>query len=67
MIAPAVDAVYQSIKASNVLVDADTVAKPAPHIEVPVVVGAIGKSLIIATTAVRCFDIHPVAVVLAPT
>ena len=67
MIEPAVEAVYQSITAPLVIVEADTVANPAPQIEAPIVVGAAGKLLITATTAVRCLDIQPVAVVLAPT
>ena len=49
---PAVVAEYQSIVPSIAVVDADTVALPAPQIEVPVVVGADGNELILANTAV---------------
>jgi len=55
---PPVVAEYQSIVPDAAVVEALTVALPAPQIAVPVVVGAEGTVLILANTAVLA-EKHP--------
>ena len=57
---PEVAAEYQSIVPSVTFGEADTVALPAPQMDVPVVVGAAGTALILAKTAVLAEKQPPV-------
>jgi hypothetical protein len=63
---PEVAAEYQSMVPSVADVDADTVALPAPQMDVPVVAGAAGTALILASTAVLA-EKHPPVVALEAT
>ena len=63
---PAVAAEYQSMVPSVAVVDADTVALPAPQMEVPTVAGAAGTAFILANTAVLA-EKHPPVVPLEAT